>query len=235
MKQYSSSYFADLEKSDDGEKKRQLRTLKGIEGFKKPGKILDIGIGTGLFLRLAKVHGWELYGCDISEYAINRQKIQNEATLFTGELKGLALKDNFFDAINMRHTLEHISDDKETLNKAYKVLGPGGVISISVPNSFGIHAKVFGESWPHWSKPYHVNFYSKESLVKLVEGSGFEILKIKTEELSIFNLIQAILYRLRLVSDFKNPSSLSLLVDQALAIVGLGEGLVVIARKPKSL
>lgn len=232
MEQYDKKYFADLEKGERVELPRNLRILQTIESFKKSGKILDVGIGTGLFLRLAKKHGWQTFGVDASNYAYNRVRKYGHK-LFKGDLEDVDFENNLFDAINMRHVIEHIPDPKKALIKAYKILKPGGIICIATPDSFGFHAKIFGKDWPHLSLPYHLHFFSKNSLSKLVEDSGFEVLQIETEELTIYDIFKLLLFKLGFPIKYQNPTLLSFKLNNLLAKFGFGEGIVIVAKRPK--
>lgn len=227
---YDRTYFADLEKAEKIEYPRNLRILKSIEFFKKTGKLADVGIGTGLFLKIAREHGWDVFGIDISNYALGRVK-KNGIKLFQGQLENVSFKDNFFDVVNMRHSIEHMKNPNKVLAKAYKILKPGGIICIATPNSFGIHARIFGEDWPHLSLPYHLHFFSKKSLSRLIKDAGFKILQIKTEELTSYDVFKLLLFRLGLPVKYKNPSRIGFMVNKLLVKMGLGEGLVVLAQK----
>lgn len=230
MAGYDKNYFIQLEKAERMELPRNLRILNLIEEYCRQGRILDIGIGTGLFLKLAKSHRWEVYGIDVSEYAISRLK-KSGFKLFKGELSENNFTDKSFDVVNMRHSLEHIKDPRKTLTKAYNILKLGGILCIATPDSFGIHAKLAGKHWPHLSIPYHLHFFSKKSLSDLVEEIGFTVLKIKTEELTIYDIFKLLLFRLGLPVPYQNPSKISKIFSQMLTKISLGEGLVLIAKK----
>lgn len=230
MEKYDKLYFADLEKGEKIEFPRNLRILKAIETFQKGGKLLDVGIGTGLFLRIAKEHGWKAIGIDISNYSVDNAQKQG-FEVYQGELGTKTFEDNSFNVVNMRHSIEHFENPKESLSEAYKILKPGGIICIATPNSYGIHAKVFGKDWPHLSLPYHLHFFSKKSLSKLVESAGFKVMQIRTEELTIYDIFKLFLFRLGIHIKYQNPLKLTILINNLLANIGLGEGIMLIARK----
>lgn len=233
MALYDKDYFKDLEKAQKSEVPRNLRILRLIEKYSSPKKILDVGVGTGLFLYLAQQSGWQIYGADVSKYAINKLSKELKGEFYCGSLEKASLKKNSFDAINMRHALEHIKNPLKTLKCTYKLLKPGGVISVAVPNSFGLHAKFYSKDWPHWDKTHHVNFFSMQSLQELMRSAGFEIVLTKTEELTIFDLLKYLICKAGLKINYKRPMRVSLILDKLLALLGLGEGLVVVCKKPK--
>lgn len=231
MDQYNRKYFADLEKGEELELPRNSRILEGIELFKKFGQLLDVGVGTGLFLRLASKKGWSVCGVDISSYAV--EKIKKEGfKMFRGKLTKIPFKKNFFDVVNMRHSIEHMEDPKGALLKSYKILKPGGLICIATPNSSGIHAKIFGKNWPHLGLPYHLHFFSKKSLIKILKDAKFIILSIKTEELTSYDPFKLLLFKIGFWVKYQNPSRLGITFNEILSIFGWGEGLVAMAQKP---
>lgn len=236
MKHYDKVYFAELEKGEEIETPRNLRIIKVIEKYKKDGKLLDIGIGTGLFLYLCYRRGWkELSGLDVSSYAVNfaKKRFKDEIVLKVGELEKAIFKHNSFDVVNMRHSIEHLKDPQETLRVVHQILSPGGILAIATPDSFGIHAKVFGKDWPHWSPPYHLHFFSKQSLKEIVESCGFKVVEIKTEELTSYDPFKLMFFKLGIKGNYNTPTLLSKWLNNLLAYLGKGEGLLLIAQKPK--
>lgn len=236
-KLYSKKYFSELEKADKIEYPRNARILEEILPYFKKGKLLDIGVGSGLFMELAQNKGFEVYGLDVSEYAIEqvakRLKIKKGKQLVISELTKKTFPENFFEAINLRHSIEHVKDPLELMQNVYHILKPGGVVTIATPNSYGIHAKIFGSLWPHWSVPYHIQFFSKKSLREVVEKSGFVVKTLKTEELTNYDLFRGILKRIGVPINYNRATWLTVWLNNILAKIGLGEGLLVVAQKEK--
>jgi 2-polyprenyl-3-methyl-5-hydroxy-6-metoxy-1,4-benzoquinol methylase len=234
--QYTKEYFQDLEQAEAIEFPRNARILDLIQIYKKSGRLLDVGVGTGLFMDIAQKAGFEVYGLDVSSYAIGevarRLKIDKQQRMVISELKKNTFKKDFFDVVNMRHSIEHIKDPAKTLKNVYQILKPGGVVAIATPNSFGPHATIFKELWPHWSEPFHIQFFSKKSLQKLILKSGFNVLKFKTEELTNYDIFRALFKKMGVPISFNRATILTKIVNNLLAEVGYGEGLLVIAQKP---
>ncbi len=98
---------------------------------KKP-KILDIGCGKGylLFDFLKVIPDAQIYGLDISEYALNNSKPEIKDKLLLGNAKDLPFEDNYFDlviSINTLHCLEAPDlflalKEMERVGKNYKYL-----------------------------------------------------------------------------------------------------------------
>jgi 2-polyprenyl-3-methyl-5-hydroxy-6-metoxy-1,4-benzoquinol methylase len=235
--QYTKDYFEELEKADKVEYPRNARIVDLIQRYTKKGRLLDIGVGTGLFMEIAQKKGFEVFGLDVSSYAIKtvgkRMKIKSEKKLVVSELTEKTYASNYFDVINMRHSIEHVSDPEKLLKNVYKILKPGGIVAIATPNSFGWHAKLFKELWPHWSVPYHIQFFSKKSLEIVVKKSGFTILKSKTEELTNYDIFRIFLRKVGIPINYNRATYLTKIANNLLAKIGQGEGLLIIAQKIK--
>ena len=77
-----------------------------------------------------------------------------------------------FDVITSFETLEHVDDPINFLKSLKKVLKPGGVLLLSTPNGHCLkhdHTKPYNQ--------YHVEEYTKEELIKLLEQSGWILKK----------------------------------------------------------
>ncbi|NGX56910.1 MAG: Demethylrebeccamycin-D-glucose O-methyltransferase [Candidatus Anoxychlamydiales bacterium] len=77
----------------------------------KPGqKVLDVGCGKGFLLYdlLQIVEGLEVAGIDISKYAIENSKVENENSLKVCSATNLPFEDNYFDLIISINTLHNL-------------------------------------------------------------------------------------------------------------------------------
>jgi SAM-dependent methyltransferase len=99
------------------------------------GRLLDVGCGYGVFLAAARRRGWECSGIDVSEvgvaYAIDHFGLED---IRRGHLESAAYASGSFDAITMFNLLEHVSDPRALLEEAVRLLRPGGVLLVRVPN-----------------------------------------------------------------------------------------------------
>jgi hypothetical protein len=71
--------------------------------------------------------------------------------------------------------LEHLEDPHRELQAVRKVLGPGGVLFIEVPNGSG------NRRLPIDDNRAHLHFFSLASLANLLAGHGFEIIATQTD------------------------------------------------------
>jgi len=96
------------------------------------GRILDVGVGTGLSLSDYS-RSTKICGVDISEPMLRRaqsrvraQNLTNVETLAVMDAKNLAFKDAFFDAVVAQYVITAVPDPEATLDDFVRVLKPGG-------------------------------------------------------------------------------------------------------------
>lgn len=103
------------------------------------GKIVDIGFGSGDFLRIllekSKPNQFITYGLDYSEAAVSRaKKIIPDGNFITDDVNNLPYDDNFFDLVACIQTLEHLNTPHKVVSEFDRICAPNGLILISIPN-----------------------------------------------------------------------------------------------------
>jgi SAM-dependent methyltransferase len=146
--------------------------------FPVPGRMLDLGCGSGWFLSVMRDKGWETHGVEISTAAAELGRKQAGLNIFLGTLQQAHFPSEFFDYIRSNHSFEHISSPRETLQEIHRVLRPGGKLLIGVPNIDSLNAKLFGQYWWYLGAPVHPFNYSVETLSKLLQKHDFSVEKV---------------------------------------------------------
>lgn len=149
---------------------------KTMDGMPK-GKVLDIGCGTGEYLKLLKEHGWDICGIDVNPDAITQAK-KRRVKAFCGELHEAEFPSGFFDLIVMKHSLEHLYDPVRVLEEVYRILKKSGRIMIEVPNFASVESELFRTYWSGLDVPRHLLQFSPNTLKILLEKTGFNNIKI---------------------------------------------------------
>ncbi|MBI2304568.1 MAG: class I SAM-dependent methyltransferase [Chloroflexi bacterium] len=96
-------------------------------------KILDVGCGIGTYLARFRAFSPQVYGVDIDRDKV-KQGSRELPYLATACAENLPFQDGVFDVILLHEVLEHVTDDGEALQEAYRVAKEGGRIVIYVPN-----------------------------------------------------------------------------------------------------
>ncbi|MDC8005090.1 class I SAM-dependent methyltransferase [Aureisphaera galaxeae] len=128
------------------------------------GSLLDIGAGTGEFLKVAQEKGWSIHGVEVSEKARDFAKEKNVSLE-----KGMdAFAGKQFDVVSLWHVLEHLPDLEEAVHKIEALVRPGGNLIIAVPNFNSWDAKHYKEFWAAYDVPRHLWHFSQSSMRKLI-------------------------------------------------------------------
>ena len=141
--------------------KRKLRLLKPFQP--KDGSLLDIGAGTGYFLRAAKNSGWDVTGIEPNASARTLANSKEPNTVFGSETLQ-HLTPQSFDVITLWHVLEHLPDLDNDLKLFKKLLKPNGRIIIAVPNFKSFDALYFKDYWAAYDVPRHLWHFSQQSI-----------------------------------------------------------------------
>ena len=138
------------------------------------GSLLDIGAGTGDFLKTAKEKGWKIKGVEPNEAAI-KLAAQKEVELKRDIDSFVSQK---FDVVTLWHVLEHVTELEETILKLAHLVKPGGTLLIAVPNYKSFDARYYKNFWAAYDVPRHLWHFSKKS-ISLLFAENFELKKIK--------------------------------------------------------
>lgn len=164
---------------------RHKLRFKFIQKFIKSGKLFDLGAGWGHFMLAGKELGYDVYGVEISEqpylYCVNDLKLPVDHIDFfeMDEAKK-------FDLITMWDVLEHIDKADEFLAKCAKLTKPNGYLFLQVPQIDSYFAKRHKDNWKMMGLD-HVNYFGKETITKILERNGYEVVKIKSSfEIKLF-------------------------------------------------
>lgn len=148
-----------------------------IEKYKKGGRILDVGCATGVFLKVARLKGWEVYGVECSaEFAKIAKKRLGE-NVHHGMFEKVHFSDNFFEVVLFYDSLEHMSNPLKVIKKVFKILKPGGYVIIVTPNTASFSAKIMGKNWAHFKRE-HLFYFSPKSIKKLLEKNDLRIIRL---------------------------------------------------------
>jgi len=152
--------------------------LDRVEAFARRGTILDIGCGIGLFLREAKSRGWAVHGIDISPFAVSyaRQELGLE-TVRKMDVENLDYDSGSMDAVTLYHVIEHVINPRSLLESICDILKKGGLLFVETPNISSRRARQAGLSWKYIKVPEHLNYFSAETLGRLLEETGFKVLR----------------------------------------------------------
>ena len=152
---------------------RKLEQLELMLGGK--GKILDFACAAGYFLERATDHGWDACGVDISDWAKKAAEKRGLHNVYIGHLADLNFPDHHFDVVYAAQVLEHLQEPIDTLREIYRILKPGGILYVDVPNYQTIPIKAGKDDFYLNAPPQHINYFTPHTLQQLLEKSEFII------------------------------------------------------------
>jgi 2-polyprenyl-3-methyl-5-hydroxy-6-metoxy-1,4-benzoquinol methylase len=156
--------------------KQKVKLINNLNPENKT--ILDIGCGTGDFLKACQLNGWKINGIEPNDKAreLAIQKTKNIDRI-NNKIEDL-LKDKIscFDVITLWHVLEHIPNLKEYIAFIKKMLKPNGVLIVAVPNYKSYDAKYYGKFWAAYDVPRHLWHFTQKSMNLLFAEFDFRIM-----------------------------------------------------------
>jgi SAM-dependent methyltransferase len=167
--------------------KRFNELLDGFEPYRKTGRILDIGCDTGLFLLEAKKRGWEVYGTEYTETALQKCRA-NGIQMQQGKLNPSLYEPEMFDVITLMEVIEHINNPQEEIQNIKQLLRPGGLFYFTTPNFNSIERYVLKGKYNIIAYPEHLSYYTKKTVHYLLRRYGFKKVKLTTTGISISRL-----------------------------------------------
>jgi 2-polyprenyl-3-methyl-5-hydroxy-6-metoxy-1,4-benzoquinol methylase len=152
-------------------------------------RLLDVGVGTGLFLHLAREAGWDASGVDICAEAARDAEAEFGVPVTVGDFESAPLAGGY-DAITMADVLEHTRNPRAFLARARELLVPGGLLYVAVPNHRSL---VFATAdWlgrlpgaraivDRLYVPNHYYYFTPAALTRLLREVGFEVVALERE------------------------------------------------------
>lgn len=132
---------------------------------KKRGKVLDVGCGNGYFLtRLAKEIGnlgQGIIGIDcVSSGFTEAKKKLPKAKFLQTNAEEMPFANDSFDLVLMMETLEHLKSWQQALAQSWRVVKPGGILLLTIPDG----------AMDFWTG--HTNFWTEDEFLKILSKFG---------------------------------------------------------------
>lgn len=182
-KKYDAGYFINgqaqyLKRWNHRVAKCRRQLLMCLEFAPHAKRSLDVGCSAGYVLEAGKSLGLHPTGIDIAAFSAKLAK-DRAFDSATASLTELPFRDGAFDIITAKHTLEHVDVPKRGLSELARVLAPGGVVLVVVPDVAYWHLNAAKKSGKYFRPDklgwqHHV-YYGVDQLQRGLEGAGLEV------------------------------------------------------------
>jgi 2-polyprenyl-3-methyl-5-hydroxy-6-metoxy-1,4-benzoquinol methylase len=166
------------------------------------GKILDIGCGVGYFLRVAQERGWVVAGVDLDKAAVDIAR-QYDIDVRWETVEEMPFSDDEFDVVTLFNVIEHLPTPRVALEEIRRVLKSRGLFVLETPTG-DFHLKyplhlLYRLSGGKITRPIrylyssrdtggHIYRFSRETITRIFEKTGFEVQRIRAGENPPFRL-----------------------------------------------
>ena len=152
---------------------RKLRALIA------PGRVLDVGSSAGFFASAFADEGWEAYGLEPNRRMVDAAVTSSGVPTTCGTMENFD-GDEVFDAVLAIQVAAHFCDLHRSFRNCFQALRPGGLLLVETWNVDSLTARVTGSGWHEYSPPSVLHCFSKESLKRLTQAEGFELVECRT-------------------------------------------------------
>jgi ubiquinone/menaquinone biosynthesis C-methylase UbiE len=163
--------------------------LEMLDGAR--GRLLDLGCGPAVMEEAFAARGFTVRGVDASQSMIEHGKARlaerglgERCSLAVGDVTRLGGADGFYDAVVAMGLLEYLPDYRPALQEMHRVMRPGGILVLTVPNRFApYHAarRTYHRLRSVLGRPRHealaANLCVPRTLDRLLEQQGFRTLE----------------------------------------------------------
>jgi len=158
-----------------------LRRLRGVGIC---GRLLDVGCGRGLFLRLARDEGWSVAGVEVAHYAAELGRRRLGLDITTGTLEETEFPTGSFDAVTLWDCLEHLDNPVGSLREVRRIVRRGGLCLVMTPNIDSLIHRLgtflhslslgaFRRTVELLYDVHHNYFFSERTLLNALASAGF--------------------------------------------------------------
>jgi 2-polyprenyl-3-methyl-5-hydroxy-6-metoxy-1,4-benzoquinol methylase len=147
-------------------RRTRARLANRVDRLAPPGRVLDVGAGDGTLIDALRARGRDALGLERD----SRREDIREAEI--NDLEGE------WSAIVFWHSLEHLPDPGQAVDRAAGRLCAGGVLLVAVPNTASLQARVFGDRWFHLDLPRHLVHLPAAALTARLRSRGLAVTRV---------------------------------------------------------
>lgn len=183
---YQRDYFFGDEYSDYLEDRPTLERnfagrLATLRRFVTPAhqRLFEVGSAYGFFLNAASKLFPVVAGVDVSADGVAYARRELALDVTCGDLLTMASPEHPYDVLCLWDTIEHLAHPRAYLEKAAAITRPGALIAITTGDIGSLNARRQKGRWRLIHPPTHLHYFTKASLSRLLEQSGFTVVHVE--------------------------------------------------------
>lgn len=145
--------------------------LERFAPFRKTGRILDVGCGGGSFLERAMAKGWEACGTEFGAGPIAACRAKG-IQVMEGPLRPGDHPAEGYDVICAFEVVEHLAHPGPEIDNMLKLLRPGGLLYLTVPNFNCLARRLDLAHWNVINYPEHLNHFIRRTMHRMLATRG---------------------------------------------------------------
>jgi SAM-dependent methyltransferase len=170
-------------KSDEPQRRAASYRVDLLRTHTEPGRLIEIGAGTGAFASAAKSAGFQVSAIEMSErccrYLSEREGI--DAICSDRPLEAIASLPPA-RVVALWHVLEHLPNPAEVLARVAEKVEPGGVLALAVPNPRSLQFRLLRTRWVHLDAPRHLCLMPPAALIGRGGELGMRSVELRTND-----------------------------------------------------
>ena len=153
--------------------RHHLRQMERIIGPAAGRRLLDVGAYIGVFVEVAGAAGWRAQGVEPSTWAA-AEACRRGLNVTVGTLATVEWPAESFDVVTLWDVIEHFVDPAAELERARRLLRPGGWLVVHTMDIDAPFARLMGQRWP-WLMDMHLYYFSGRTLGRMLSDHGYEV------------------------------------------------------------
>jgi SAM-dependent methyltransferase len=200
---YDDLYFTDVDYPNYLGNERSLRRsmarhLDQIGHYwTRRGALLEIGCAYGFFLDEAREGFDRVVGVDVAASVVERARERFGVEALAGGFLEIPFEDASFDVVCLWDTIEHLARPDQFLQKSRRLLRPAGRLFLTTGDISSLNARFRGRNWRQIHPPSHLHYFSRQSITRLFERTGFRVRGFETAAYhhSVHNILASLAMR----------------------------------------
>jgi SAM-dependent methyltransferase len=153
--------------------RHHLRAMERVIGPAAGRSLLDVGAYIGVFVETAVASGWRAQGIEPSAWAAAEAR-RRGLDVWPGTLASTHWRPESFDVITLWDVIEHLTDPAAELERARRLLRPGGWLVVHTMDIDAPIARLMGRRWP-WLMDMHLYYFSDRTMGRMLADHGYGV------------------------------------------------------------